>query len=362
MKLAVYSICKNEAQHVARYMRCAKDADGVFILDTGSTDGSAEAYAAAGACVERRTFDPWRFDDARNAAMDMVPPEFDVLVLRDMDEVVLPETGWRTRLEAAWPESPSVLAYANFVSTRKPDGTPDLEYWRCFAHTRDYRWTRPVHECLETNQTGSVIVRVAGVTVDHRHKDAAKDRSHYLALLEKAAREFPQDDRTAHYYARELYYRGRWKDAVAAFRVHLALPAAIWAAERAASCRYAAKCCNRLGDVATGEHAWLLRACSECPGEREPWVDLGLYYQRRRNWSGAYYAAKQALAIAEKRHNHYMTSAYAWNEGPWHILAVACWYLPGMRTEGMVACAEALKRAPDAKSIRETLTWYIKEA
>lgn len=39
-KVAVYSICKNEAQNIARYLDVTKEADGVFVLDTGSTDNS----------------------------------------------------------------------------------------------------------------------------------------------------------------------------------------------------------------------------------------------------------------------------------------------------------------------------------
>ena len=51
MKVAVYAICKNEARFAARWMASMGEADGVYVLDTGSTDGTAERLRALGAVV-----------------------------------------------------------------------------------------------------------------------------------------------------------------------------------------------------------------------------------------------------------------------------------------------------------------------
>ena len=49
MEICVYAICKNEAARAQRWMASMGEADGVYVLDTGSTDGTPELLAAAGA-------------------------------------------------------------------------------------------------------------------------------------------------------------------------------------------------------------------------------------------------------------------------------------------------------------------------
>ena len=48
MKICVYAICKNEEKFVERWFNSAKDADGIFVLDTGSTDNSVKKLKKLG--------------------------------------------------------------------------------------------------------------------------------------------------------------------------------------------------------------------------------------------------------------------------------------------------------------------------
>lgn len=64
MKIVVYVICKSEAQFAERFMRSCSDADGVCVLDTGSTDGAPELLRELGANVQTAIIEPWRFDVA----------------------------------------------------------------------------------------------------------------------------------------------------------------------------------------------------------------------------------------------------------------------------------------------------------
>ena len=41
-KVCVYAICKNEEKFVDRWCESVKDADGIFVLDTGSTDNTVK--------------------------------------------------------------------------------------------------------------------------------------------------------------------------------------------------------------------------------------------------------------------------------------------------------------------------------
>ena len=100
MKIIIYAICKSEAKFAARFMASCAEADGVYVLDTGSTDGTPELLRALGATVQVAKIEPWRFDAARNASLAMLPEDADVCICLDLDEVLCP--GWREALEAAW--------------------------------------------------------------------------------------------------------------------------------------------------------------------------------------------------------------------------------------------------------------------
>lgn len=41
MNIIIYAICKNEAQFAERFMGSCAEADGVYVLDTGSTGSAA---------------------------------------------------------------------------------------------------------------------------------------------------------------------------------------------------------------------------------------------------------------------------------------------------------------------------------
>ena len=42
MKICVYAICKNEEKFVDRWIKNVKEADEVYVLDTGSTDNTVQ--------------------------------------------------------------------------------------------------------------------------------------------------------------------------------------------------------------------------------------------------------------------------------------------------------------------------------
>ena len=60
MKIVVYAICKNEAQFAKRWMDSMSEADQVVVLDTGSSDGTAERLRSRGAEVTVEEISPWR--------------------------------------------------------------------------------------------------------------------------------------------------------------------------------------------------------------------------------------------------------------------------------------------------------------
>ena len=78
MKVAVYTIALNEAANAQRWADSAADADYRIVADTGSSDDTVERLTRAGVTVHQIAIRPWRFDDARNAAMALIPDDVDV--------------------------------------------------------------------------------------------------------------------------------------------------------------------------------------------------------------------------------------------------------------------------------------------
>lgn len=95
-RLAIAAIVRNEQEALANMLASVAAVAYCFvILDTGSTDETA----ARAASFLQLTGKPWtlrrieaeRFDDMRNAALDLVPPEADWVLMLDADEELAPE-------------------------------------------------------------------------------------------------------------------------------------------------------------------------------------------------------------------------------------------------------------------------------
>lgn len=104
-KIAVYAICKNESAFVKRFYDSVKDADYIVVLDTGSEDDTYEEWRRLAetdrkVIVSQKRYDDWRFDVARNDAMDFCPEDTDVYVSVDLDEKFMP--GWVDELRDNW--------------------------------------------------------------------------------------------------------------------------------------------------------------------------------------------------------------------------------------------------------------------
>jgi glycosyltransferase involved in cell wall biosynthesis len=146
MKIAVYTIAKNEQKNIQQWYDSAKDADYLFIADTGSTDKTVSTARKLGIKVAKISISPWRFDDARNAALALLPDDIDLCISLDMDEVLAP--GWREALEKL-DDDVTQVNYKYTWSWRDPQSRtqPQVVYITNKVHARHgYRWKYLVHE------------------------------------------------------------------------------------------------------------------------------------------------------------------------------------------------------------------------
>jgi tetratricopeptide (TPR) repeat protein len=342
MKIAVYTIAKNEQQFVQRWADSCAEADYRLILDTGSTDNTCQIAWDTDVTVEVETFDPWRFDHARNVALACLPDDIDLCISLDMDEVLQP--GWRKALEQL-PPGVTRPRY-KYVWSWNPDGTEGLTYGGDKIHARHgYTWKHPVHEVLkpdgvETQQWCDLQI--------HHHPDHSKSRSQYLPLLKLAVEEDPRDDRNQFYLAREYFFHGEHALAQYHFSEHLKLSQ--WHPERAASYRYIAKM-----RPDSAEHH-LYKAIAEDPSRRESWVALANVYYNKKDWVACRQACAMALRITEKPMD-YLCEADAWGWLPHDLMAIACHHL-GDTDEAFFHGSEALALNPKDERLQANLTWY----
>ncbi len=356
LKVYVYAICKNESKYVEDYVKSMSEADGIYVLDTGSTDDTVEKLKKLNVTVKQEIIDPFRFDIARNKSLAMVPSDADICVCTDFDEVF--ESGWREKLESAWlKENPTRVEYLYNWSFDEY-GNPATTFYMSKIHKRNaYTWYHPVHEILKCllNEEKSIVVE--GIVLNH-HQDITKKRSSYLPLLELSVKEDPTDDRNMHYLGREYMYYGKWNEAIDTLIRHLKLEKSTWKDERAASMRFISR--SYLG-LKRSEEAkmWLEKAIQEAPYLREGYVELAGIYYYEQNYEKAYDYLKQASLIKEKPKT-YINEDFCWNYYFYDMLSVVAYYT-NHKEEALENALIAAKLNPEDKRIQKNVRMMKEE-
>ena len=347
LKICVYAISKNEEQFVERFCQSAKDADLILIADTGSTDNTVEEGKKHGAEVYSICITPWRFDHARNAALSLVPKDYDVCVSIDLDEVL--EPGWREEIEALWKNGATRMRYLYDWG-----GGVQFQYEKIHAR-HGYHWHHPCHEYPRPDsRITEVWVETDKLLVSH-YPDNAKSRGQYLSLLELSVKEDPYCPRNAFYYARELYFYSRFQESIDACKKYLAMPTATWIDERGYAYRIIAKSYESMKNPVEAE-AWHHRSCAEAPHIRESWMAFAQFFYNNGRWDECYAASKRALSI-QFRAKVYTADPECWGFRLDDLAAISA-YKMGMKEEAIKHGENALKLSPDDARLEDNLLWY----
>lgn len=356
MKIYVYAICKNEEKFVNRWVESMSEADGIIVLDTGSTDNTVKLLSVyPKVTVFSESIEPWRFDTARNRSLELVPEDADICICTDLDEVF--HKGWRRGFEKAYTKGIQLFSY-RYTWSFNEDGSEGTVFNIQKAHSRhNFIWKHPVHEVVTyTGEGCPVTVYAEGVQLDH-HPDREKSRASYLPLLELSVKEDSEDDRNMHYLGREYMYHGRNEDAIKTLLRHLSLPGAAWKDERCASMRYMAKCFARMGNDTEAE-GWYLRACAEAPYLREPWMDFAFYCYTKENWYSVIALVNKALEITDRPLN-YISESENWGALPFDLMSLA-YHKTGNQKYAIKYCDKAIKISPADERLRRNRIWFEK--
>ncbi len=321
MKICVYAISKNESKFVDRFMDSTKGADAVYVLDTGSTDDTVLKLQKRNAIVKTKKFDFFRFDEARNESLNMVPKDVDVCICLDLDEVLC--DNFRQIIEQEFTSDVTRLRY-NYIWSHDNKGNPKVNFYADKIHRRkNYKWTHPVHEVL-TCTSDEVFKTVDSLTINH-FPDDTKSRSSYLPLLELAVKEDPTDDRNMHYLGREYMYYGKYNECIDTLIKHLKLEKSTWKPERCASMRFISRSYQALLRYDEA-FMWLEKAIIECPNIREPYVEMALLCYKLNKWDKVIENCKDALKI-EKNEKVYINEPFCYDETIFDLLSIAYYNL-----------------------------------
>lgn len=317
-KICVYAIAKNEEKFVDRWFNSVKEADYIYVLDTGSTDNTVDKLKELGVVVNQKIIDPWRFDVARNEALKMVKDDVDICVSIDLDEVLLP--GWKDELEKIWDENVTRLHYT-YNWSLDDNNRPIISFYSDKIHKRNcYEWIHPVHEVLNYIGNSKEIIKITNnITINH-FPDKNKSRSGYLPLLELSVEENPTDDRNMHYLGREYMFYERWNDCIDTLIKHLNLKTATWKDERSASMRFIARSYKKLKRYDEAK-MWLDKAMKETPYLRDPYVERALLEYELNNLNETEKYCIEALKI--KTHEKtYVNERFSWDETIYELLSI----------------------------------------
>jgi glycosyltransferase involved in cell wall biosynthesis len=312
MKIAVYTIALNEEKFVERWYESAKDADYILIADTGSTDKTKSIAKKLGIKVIDISIKPWRFDDARNAALASLPADIDMCIAMDMDEVL--SEGWREALEKT---TGTQILYRFVYTWKNRDQTiPGFISSHSKVHARHgYRWKYMVHEYIFPDRNPNHVMEESKDFEIRHYPDEDKIGSRYDSLIKDAFDEDPSSHRYQLYYAKSLFEENP-KESIKQFKKYLKmdnperLDTDICSSYIALSFLEPTKAKKHLKSAIKSWHA------------REPLVCLAIYYFNKKKWNKAAKYCKKTLEITQRTTDHNYLE-YAWNYLPKNMLHVS---------------------------------------
>lgn len=344
LRTCVYAVSLNELQHVEKFMAGCAGADLVLVCDTGSTDGTAERLRELGATVYDISVKPWRFDDARNTALSLIPLDIDYCLSVDMDEYLQP--GWVEALNQGVANAGQFVHRIGYDYVWNANATENIKSFIAnkIHHRLNYRWRHPCHETLYYEGPDAEFQITCNDLHLHHHPDFGKSRGQYLPLLKIATDEEPKNDIMRLWYARELMFHGHYQSAIDHFAIHLEITQGSHTEERAMSMRFTGRCYHALGNT---EQAliWLHKATQEWPHTRETWMDLARTVIKLGDWITGYYACQKALAITW-HNNNYIGEPVNWTHEPHEQASLAAYY-SGHIAQSETHALQAMKMNPD---------------
>lgn len=358
-KISVYAICKNENAFVARFYDAVKDADSIVVLDTGSDDGTYESWQRLAETdrritVSQKRYGDWRFDTARNDAMDLCPADTDIFVSVDLDEVF--SRGWADELRKNWVCGKHTRAEYWYVWSHNADGSDGRTFRYNKIHDGNWRWKYQVHELLYDVNSGSefyaadnTLVLPPSVVLRH-YPDMNKSRGSYLPLLEARYAEY-RDHYGMFYLGHEYYYRKQFGKCIELLTEVRDMPQSDRSV-RAACDLFVGDSHYALGETDRAEKAYL-RSIAEDRTYFEPYYYLGKMYYETGDCAACADILKKGLSN-RVRHYTWIEREEPWHYAPWDLLCIST-FRTGALIESLGYAVKAAAVCPENERLQSNV-------
>ena len=245
MTLGLCMIVKNESEVLARVLDVAqKFADEIVVVDTGSTDGTADIALKY---TDKVYSFEWRddFAAARNFALSKIKSDYWMWL--DADDVVPTETAKAVAKFMRGADGSVDAVMLPYVLGTDGNGKPTFSYFRerIIKNTPSMRWQGRVHEAVAVR--GNVVrlpYRIMHVKPEGR-SSGTRNLDIYRKMIDEGVK---LEARELYYFARELYYNGFIADAAERFSEFIALPDG-FAVNKADACLMLSRCRQKSGDL-----------------------------------------------------------------------------------------------------------------
>lgn len=329
-KICVYAITKNESKFVDKWVSSMSEADEIVVLDTGSTDNTVELFKKYdNVKIYTKEINPWRFDIARNEAMNLIPDDCNILVSTDLDEIL--EPGWADILKESWIEGKHERATYKYSWSHLENGDDGRVFAYDKIHSRNWIWKYPVHELLVNTKTGSNkydyenVLNLFDYIHLHHYPDLSKSRGSYLKLLELRREENHDDYYGLIYLSHEYYYQKMYDKSIELLKYIIENFSSKCNTIELASCylflgdNY--KCIKDYNNSIIS----YMESISIDNTYREPYLNLSKVYMDM----GHYSMAKSLLIECLKttfRHFTWLERDTSWTYEIWDLLSLASYY------------------------------------
>ncbi len=292
--ISLCMIVKNEEKHLARCLdSVAGLMDEIIIIDTGSTDRTAEI---ASRYTPRVYSYLWKddFADARNHSFSKA--SMDYCMWMDADDIL--DEGERDKFlhlkQVLSVDTDIVMMKYNTAFDEA--GRPTFSYFRerWIRNRAGYRWVGAVHEVIPPK--GRTMY--SDIAISHR-KEGDGDPDRNLRIYRKMlAAGISLEPRQLYYYGRELYYHGQYEEAADVFERFL-LEEEGWVENKIEACSVCARCYYQMNQDQAALSI-LLRSMSFDRPRPELCCEIGKHFLEHENYYIAIYWYEVALNTPKK--------------------------------------------------------------
>lgn len=207
-------IAKDEAHHLRKCLDSVRGlAVEIILVDTGSTDETAEIAKSYGARVIPFNFAKVDFAGARNAALSHAKAPW--ILMLDADETLA--AGSDSKIEACIALDENA---GYFFERLNHSEAPVTDYVvRLFPNRPDYRYRGRVHETIDNSiLSAGGRLHKTDIRIDHNFSsdpDARRRKNHwYIEILKEEIAADPSDDSRLDFLAAEYHQLGMFDQAI----------------------------------------------------------------------------------------------------------------------------------------------------